>query len=90
MSESSVSSLAVIYFPHEFKNVNIPALESIWTVPLSAQSPISSFQITVRNEFGSDVMLRAVGISPTQFKISVPLAVNSVTIFVNPIKTFST
>jgi hypothetical protein len=73
--------------PHEFKNATIPQGQSIWTVPPTAASPVSKFQITVRDINGSVVAVRAVAISQTTFKITSPLAISGVSIFVNPIET---
>jgi hypothetical protein len=73
--------------PHEFKNATIPQGESIWTVPPTAASPVSKFQITVRDINGSVVAVRAVAISQTTFKITSPLSISGVSIFVNPIET---
>jgi hypothetical protein len=75
--------------PHVFSGVNIPALKSIWTLPITASSPVSRFQVTVRDALGSDISVRVLAISSTQFSIDATVALSGVSIFVDPIKTLS-
>jgi hypothetical protein len=75
--------------PHVFKNVNIPTGQSFWVVPITATSPVSQFQVTVRNALGSDISVRVLVINSTEFSIDAAVASNNVNIFVEPIETLS-
>jgi hypothetical protein len=76
--------------PHLFANKNLIAGLNTFTVPASASSNTSQFQVTARRvSTGADVSLRFVPINNTSFNIDVATATTGVNIYVNPIDTTS-
>jgi hypothetical protein len=75
--------------PHVFRNATIPAGNSVWTVPAASASPVSRFQVTVRNSLGSDILVRVLSLNTTQFSIDATVASSNSEIFVEPMQTFS-
>jgi hypothetical protein len=74
---------------HVFLNKALPAGISTWAVPSTSASPISNFQITVRDQNGSDVLVRVRALTSTTFEIESAVATPSVSIFVQPLQTLS-
>jgi hypothetical protein len=74
---------------HVFKNASIPASNSIWTVPATAASPVSRFQVTARDVKGSTLDIKVNGLTTTTFSIDATVASSNIQIFVEPMDTIS-
>jgi hypothetical protein len=75
--------------PHVFNNANIPVGSSTWNLPVTAASPVSQHQVTVRNALGSVVDVRVTSLTTTSFRIDAPVASSNVRIFAEPMETLS-